>query len=100
MNFPVGGTSAITRGMPELCRFLGIVIRIHNNDHAPPHFHVRYASDSAITQISNLEILSGDLPDRILRLIKEWGSLHQEELMVAWQQARSNQKPSRIEPLE
>jgi hypothetical protein len=27
--------------MPEICRFLGIVITMYFNDHAPPHFHVR-----------------------------------------------------------
>ena len=28
--------------MPELCRFLGIIITMYFNDHNPPHFHVRY----------------------------------------------------------
>lgn len=25
--------------MPEISRFLGIVVRMHYRDHAPPHFH-------------------------------------------------------------
>ena len=29
--------------MPELCRFLGIVIYMYYRDHAPPHFHAEYA---------------------------------------------------------
>jgi len=28
--------------MPEISRFLGIVIAMYYNDHAPPHFHARY----------------------------------------------------------
>lgn len=28
--------------MPEISRFLGIVIRIHYRDHSPPHFHAEY----------------------------------------------------------
>ncbi len=28
--------------MPEICRFLGIIITMYYNDHPPPHFHVRY----------------------------------------------------------
>jgi len=28
--------------MPEISRFLGIVITMYFNDHNPPHFHVRY----------------------------------------------------------
>jgi len=27
--------------MPEISRFLGIVITMYFNDHNPPHFHVR-----------------------------------------------------------
>ena len=26
------------RGMPEICRFFGIVISLNYNDHPPPHF--------------------------------------------------------------
>jgi hypothetical protein len=29
--------------MPEISRFLGIVIRMYYRDHAPPHFHAEYA---------------------------------------------------------
>jgi len=28
--------------MPEICRFLGIVMGIFPRDHAPPHFHAVY----------------------------------------------------------
>ena len=28
--------------MPEISRFFGMVIAMYYNDHAPPHFHVRY----------------------------------------------------------
>lgn len=28
--------------MPEICRFLGIVISMYFDEHNPPHFHVRY----------------------------------------------------------
>ena len=29
--------------MPEISRFLGIVIRMYYRDHAHPHFHAEYA---------------------------------------------------------
>jgi hypothetical protein len=29
-------------GMPELCRFLGIVIGVFPRDHTPAHFHAVY----------------------------------------------------------
>jgi hypothetical protein len=28
--------------MPTIAYFLGIAVRMFFNDHAPPHFHVRY----------------------------------------------------------
>jgi hypothetical protein len=28
--------------MPEISRFLGIVVAMFYSDHAPPHFHARY----------------------------------------------------------
>jgi hypothetical protein len=34
--------------MPEISRFLGIVIAMVYNDHPPPHFHVRYGGQRAI----------------------------------------------------
>jgi hypothetical protein len=86
--------------MPEVSRFFGIVIVFYHRDHAPPRFHVRYSGDSGIMQISNLEVLSGELPPRILRLVREWALLHHEELVAAWVQASSNQVPAKIKPLE
>ena len=37
--------------MPEISRFFGIVISMNYNDHAPPHFQVRYGSEKAIVDI-------------------------------------------------
>lgn len=45
--------------MPELCRFYGIVIKIYFNDHAPPHFHVRYAEHDAAVDIETLGVVQG-----------------------------------------
>ena len=48
--------------MPEICRFLGIVITMYFNDHNPPHFHVRYEDFRAIVGIDPLELREGSLP--------------------------------------
>ena len=34
--------------MPEISRFLGIIITMYYNDHPLPHFHVRYNQQKAI----------------------------------------------------
>ncbi|HEX7029874.1 MAG TPA: DUF4160 domain-containing protein, partial [Gammaproteobacteria bacterium] len=34
--------------MPEISRFFGMVIAMFYNDHAPPHFHVKYGDREAL----------------------------------------------------
>lgn len=40
--------------MPEVSRFLGIIIAQFFNDHAPPHFHARYGDYKAIITIEEM----------------------------------------------
>jgi hypothetical protein len=32
--------------MPAISRFFGIIVAMYYNDHAPPHFHVRYGGQN------------------------------------------------------
>ena len=68
--------------MPEICRFLGIVISMYFNDHNPPHFHVRYGDRRATVSIQTLEVTAGDLPARVLWLESAWATLHRAELRL------------------
>lgn len=86
--------------MPEISRFLGILVSMHWNDHAPPHFHVRYGGRSATVEIRPLRLLDGRLPPRVLGCVIEWAALHQEELLEDWRLARENRPLKRIAPLE
>ncbi|WP_013324371.1 DUF4160 domain-containing protein [Gloeothece verrucosa] len=86
--------------MPEISRFLGIIITMYYNDHPPPHFHVRYNQQKALIDLENLSVLEGKLTPRILGLVIEWAALHQTELLENWQLARDNQPLNSIEPLE
>ena len=45
--------------MPEICRFLGIVISMYFDEHNPPHFHVRYNEYRAVLAIRTLNLLDG-----------------------------------------
>jgi len=51
--------------MPEICRFLGIVISMYFNEHNPPHFHVRYNEYRAVMAIRNGNLLDDYLPARV-----------------------------------
>jgi len=88
------------KNMPEISRFLGIIITMYYNDHPPPHFHVRYNQQKAIIDIETLSILQGKLSPRILGIVIEWALLHQAELRENWQLARQNQPLQSILPLE
>jgi hypothetical protein len=85
--------------MPEISRFLGIVIRMYFNDHSPPHFHVEYNEFEASVVIESLGIMEGRLPAKVLSLAVEWASLHQPELMQNWESIRTTGVYRRIEPL-
>ena len=86
--------------MPEISRFFGIIIAMFFNDHAPPHFHVRYGAQRAIIAIETLSLLEGKLSPRVLGLVMEWASQHQDELRENWRLAREESKLNPIRPLE
>lgn len=37
--------------MPEISRFLGIVIAVYHRDHSPPHFHAYYGEYEVAVEI-------------------------------------------------
>ena len=85
--------------MPEICRFLGIVIAMYYNEHAPPHFHAKYGKQWAAFSTEDLRIIEGKLPQRVISLVLEWAFLHREELMENWHRAERREKLEKIEPL-
>lgn len=48
--------------MPEISRFMGIVIRMYFLDHAPPYFHAAYANEEAQIRIRLVGLIGGSLP--------------------------------------
>jgi hypothetical protein len=85
--------------MPELSRFLGMVISIYFDDHNPPHFHVEYNDNEALISINDLSVMRGNLPPRVMGLAMEWARLHQTELLENWNMVKDNGKYYKIEPL-
>ena len=85
--------------MPEICRFFGIIIRMHFEDHHPPHFHAVYGEFEVEVAIGRLEVLEGRLPSRALGLTIEWAAQHQDELLVDWDLASTRQPLYAIAPL-
>lgn len=71
--------------MPEISRFLGIIISMYFDDHNPPHFHVRYNEFRAVMDIRSLNVVYGKLPARVRGPVEEWAELHQAELLTMWE---------------
>lgn len=70
--------------MPEISRFLGIIIFMYFDEHNPPHFHVKYNEHRAVMDIQSLNILAGYVPVKVRGLVEEWAELHQQELLEMW----------------
>lgn len=51
--------------MPEVCRFLGIVIGMFYRDHEPPHYHAVYGEYAVTIEIETGVVL-GKFPRRAL----------------------------------
>jgi Domain of unknown function (DUF4160) len=86
--------------MPEISRFLGIVIAMFYNDHEPMHFHAIYGDFEALIEIETGRILQGSLPSRALNHVVEWHGIHREELVENWNLARERVSLKSIQPLE
>ena len=85
--------------MPEISRFLGIVIAMYYRDHVPPHFHAIYGNFEVTVEITSSHV-NGQFPKRALAHVLEWSSLHNQELLEAWALARASRALSKIDPLE
>lgn len=85
--------------MPEISRFLGIIIAMYFNDHAPPHFHAQYGKHEIKVRIDDGTV-EGRFPRRALEHVLEWYNLHRDELMENWNRARARRPLRKIDPLE
>jgi len=85
--------------MPEISRFLGIIIYIRYNEHNPPHFHAEYENHNACFTIEDIKLLKGKLPPRVRSLVIEWACLHRDELMEDWKLAQKKSPLNKIKGL-
>lgn len=79
--------------MPEVARFYGIIIKVFFGDHPPPHFHAVYGEYNALISIESLEIMEGDLPKRAQKLVIDWASLYQQDLLEMWESQEFRKLP-------
>jgi hypothetical protein len=85
--------------MPEISRFLGIVIFMNWGDHPLPHFHARYGAYEISVEIE-AGIVRGEFPKRALRAVLDWLDEHKAELQEDWALAQARKPLNPIAPLE
>jgi hypothetical protein len=85
--------------MPELSRFLGIVVYMLYDDHMPPHFHADYGEYRVSVAIES-GVVEGRFPRRALSALMEWYAEHRLELRENWALAAAHHPLKKIPPLE
>ena len=85
--------------MPELARFLGIVIGMFYREHGVAHVHAVYGEHEISVEVETGTV-HGHFPPRALKLVLEWMSLHTAELLENWQLAKQGEPLKRMAPLE
>ena len=79
--------------MPVIARFYGILIKMYFREHGVPHFHAIYGEYIGVFDINTIEMIEGDLPPRALRLVKEWTTRHQSDLLEMWRTQKYKNLP-------
>jgi hypothetical protein len=81
--------------MPVVARFYGIIVKMYftQSEHGKPQFHAVYGEYNAVFAIQTLEMVEGDLPVRAQRLVREWGTQYQKELLEMWNRQEFRELP-------
>jgi len=85
--------------MPEISRFLGIIIKMYLKEHNPPHFHAFYGEYDAVFSIDTGQMIQGDFPSKKAALVTAWAIIHQKELLRNWKDLLKGVEANKIEPL-
>jgi hypothetical protein len=85
--------------MPEISRFLGIVIAMFHREHGPAHFHAYYGEFEITVEIET-GVVTGRFPRRALTHVLEWQMAHKAELLEDWRLASERRPLNKIDPLE
>ena len=83
----------------ELSGIFGMKILLDRRVSPPQRFHVAYDSARAAFSIAPVQFVAGYLPPRAKTLVLEWASIHEKELVAAWQDQAAGREPGRIAPL-
>ena len=86
--------------MGELFRIGSLIVSMRYRDtaqHHKPHVHVKYNDDEASVAIDG-ELLSGELPEKQMKILSGALALHEEETYAAWNNAVQGRPFEKFKP--
>ena len=86
--------------VPVISQFYGIKIRMFYSDHGEPHLHAYYAEYQAKFTINSGVVMTGHLPRKAERLVKQWIDVRKNELYENWERALKHEVLHYIAPIE
>jgi hypothetical protein len=69
-----------------------------NSKHNMPHIHAEYQDYEAVISL-NGDLLSGEIPQKKMKLVLAWIEIHQEDLFANWKLLSEGKEYFRIDPL-
>ncbi len=85
--------------MEKLSEFMNIEIYMHYNKYMPPFVIARYGAMRALITVKDIEFVSGNVPNKQIKIAMGWVALHQSELLEAWNMTVAGLALPMIEPL-
>ncbi len=67
--------------------------------HSKPHIHALYGEEEIVVSL-NGEVLEGKLPNRQLKMLLAWMTIHEDELYANWKMLSEGEGYFRIAPLK
>ena len=85
--------------MPIISKFSDTVIKIHYEDHNPPHFHAEYQGFEAVYEIKTSKKMQGIFPLEQNNLVMLWAKKCKNELSPAWELIQKEKRAKKIKGL-
>ncbi|MDH2363132.1 DUF4160 domain-containing protein [Priestia megaterium] len=98
-KFKPGFKSLPKKNLKRVAQIGDMVLRIHTDDHDPPHFHVdseNYSAKYHIDSITVYKVLRGSIRGVKKRRLIKWAEENQEELKRIWEETRPTGEPAEV----
>lgn len=73
--------------------------RVKRWKHSKPHVHALYGEEEIVVSL-NGEVLEGKFPNRQLKMLLAWMTIHEDELYANWKMLSEGEGYFRIAPLK